>query len=47
MFSDVQQTLFMTYYEFDYLIDKDLMKSFKKLWIDRRVGEFSTIDKVE
>lgn len=47
MFSDIQQTLFMTYYEFDYLVDKDLMKSFKKLWIDRGVGEFSTIDRVE
>ncbi len=47
MFSDIQQTLFMSYYEFDYLIDKDLLKSFKKLWIDRGVGEFGTVDRVE
>ena len=47
LFEDIQQTLFMTYYEFDYLTDKEQIKSFKKLWIDRGVGEFNTVSKVE
>ncbi len=47
LFADIQQTILMTYYEYDYLIDEELKKSFKKLWIDRGVGEYKTVTNVE
>ncbi len=47
LFADIQQTILMTYYEYDYLADEELKKSFKKLWIDRGVGEYKTVTNVE
>ena len=47
LFADIQQTILMTYYKYDYLIDEELKKSFKKLWIDRGVGEYKTVSNVE
>jgi P4 family phage/plasmid primase-like protien len=47
LFEDLRITLAKTYYEFDYLTDKDQINSFKKLWRTRDVGEPNTIFSVE
>jgi hypothetical protein len=47
LFADIRSTLVKTYYEFDYLTDKEQIQSFKKLWKTKGIGEYSTINAVE
>jgi P4 family phage/plasmid primase-like protien len=47
LFEDLRKTLAKTYYEFDYLTDREQLSSFKKLWKTKGIGEHSTIVAVE
>jgi P4 family phage/plasmid primase-like protien len=47
LFHDIEQTLVLTWYEFNYLTDKEQIKSFKQLWKTRGIGEYSTIIAIE
>jgi P4 family phage/plasmid primase-like protien len=47
LFADLRKTLTLIYYEFEYLLGKEQIQTFKKLWLTKGIGEFTTINAVE